>query len=166
MKIKGLNECDALNYKKLAMFIVFPTCDFKCDKENGCQLCQNAPLAHEPVLEMDIAEIYQRYENFPLTAAFVLGGLEPFDSEADVEEFVRYVRDDKNCNDDIVIYTGYTVDELTTKKQHLWNLLKLYPNIIVKVGRYKPNQHSHYDPILGVKLASDNQYGIVLGIKE
>jgi len=31
-------------------------------------------------------------------------------------------------------------------------------NIIVKFGRYRPNQEKHYDKILGVFLASDNQY--------
>ena len=33
-----------------------------------------------------------------------------------------------------------------------------YKNIIVKFGRYVPNQPAHYDEVLGVYLASDNQY--------
>ena len=39
------------------------------------------------------------------------------------------------------------------------NILKQYPNIIIKFGRFKPNQKSHYDDVLGVNLISDNQYG-------
>ena len=30
--------------------------------------------------------------------------------------------------------------------------------IIIKYGRFIPNQQKHYDEILGVYLASDNQY--------
>ena len=36
--------------------------------------------------------------------------------------------------------------------------LRAYRNIIVKFGRFVPNQQSHYDETLGVYLASDNQY--------
>jgi hypothetical protein len=66
--------------------------------------------------------------------------------------------------DDIVIYTGYTEEELTlddSGRQEVatYNWLKHYPNIYVKFGRYVPGQEPHYDEVLGVKLASDNQYG-------
>ena len=37
-------------------------------------------------------------------------------------------------------------------------VLKRFPNIIIKFGRYIPNQQPHYDEVLGVNLASDNQY--------
>ena len=40
--------------------------------------------------------------------------------------------------------------------------LELYENIIVKFGRYVPNQLPHYDNVLGIKLASDNQYAKVV----
>lgn len=33
-----------------------------------------------------------------------------------------------------------------------------WKNIIVKFGRFIPNQHPHYDEVLGINLASDNQY--------
>ena len=34
----------------------------------------------------------------------------------------------------------------------------LASNIVIKYGRYIPGQTPHYDEVLGVKLASDNQY--------
>ena len=37
--------------------------------------------------------------------------------------------------------------------------LKKYKNIIMKFGRYIPNKKKHYDPVLGVYLASNNQFG-------
>ena len=33
-----------------------------------------------------------------------------------------------------------------------------FKNIIIKYGRYIPDQEPHYDEVLGVNLASDNQY--------
>jgi hypothetical protein len=33
-----------------------------------------------------------------------------------------------------------------------------FSNIIIKFGRFRPGQEPHYDEVLGVKLASDNQY--------
>ena len=59
--------------------------------------------------------------------------------------------------DDIVIYTGYTEEEIYNKRYIMSNL-RQFPNIIIKFGRFIPNQKPHFDEILGVKLASDNQY--------
>ena len=88
----------------------------------------------------------------PITKAVVCGGLEPFDSWEDLQCFIMNFR--YHCPDDIVIYTGYKEEEIQDKLE--W--LKLYEPIIVKFGRYAPNQQPHYDEVLGVKLASDNQY--------
>ena len=61
-------------------------------------------------------------------------------------------------NDDFVIYTGYNKEE--ERPQTLIKFIKenQYKNIIIKYGRYIPNQTPHYDEVLGVNLASDNQY--------
>ena len=43
MIIKQLVDEDFVNYKKPSMFIGFPTCDWKCERECGHQgLCQNS----------------------------------------------------------------------------------------------------------------------------
>ena len=47
---------------------------------------------------------------------------------------------------------------LPIKQSSPLTILKNYDNIIIKYGRYIPNQPSRYDSILGVTLASDNQY--------
>ena len=39
----------------------------------------------------------------------------------------------------------------------LWETIKDY-GVIVKFGRFRPNQEKHYDEVLGVYLISDNQY--------
>ena len=149
MKIKGLITEDFVNYKKASMTIIFPYCTFKCGKD----YCQNSSLAKTPIIEISIDDLVNRYINNPITEAVVMQGLEPFDSWSDLKEFVKKLREYNN--DDIVIYTGYNKNEVIEKI----NELSKYTNIIVKFGRYIPNQEKHYDEVLGVYLASSNQRG-------
>lgn len=148
MKIKGLISEDFVNYKKPAMTIMFPYCTFKC----GTDYCQNSSLARESNIEIPINNLLQRYINNPITEAVIMQGLEPFDSWKDLYEFVQKLREYNN--DDIVIYTGYYKNEIL----EYVNQLSKYQNIIIKFGRYIPGQEKHFDNILGVNLASNNQY--------
>jgi hypothetical protein len=156
MLIKGFKDEDFTNYRKPAMFIIMPHCSFKCDKENNCLMCQNSHLAHEPTHNIETRDLVNRYLDNPITKAVVFGGLEPFDTIEDVEFFIGLLRDCYDCNDDIVIYTGYTEEELADNPYYNWIISR--PNIIIKYGRFRPNQTPHYDEVLGVNLASDNQY--------
>ena len=154
MIIKGLIDEDFINYKKPAMIIEFPYCTFKCDKECGQSVCQNSTLVNEPNIEIDYDKLLTRYINNPITKAIVMQGLEPFDSFSDVMNLILWLRVKYKCLDDIVIYTGYTKEEINWFIKYI----EQYENIIIKYGRYIPNQEPHLDSILGVKLSSDNQY--------
>ena len=149
MLIKGIIDEDICNYKKICMTIMFPYCDFKCGKD----LCQNSPIAKAEDIEMSYAAIVKRYLENPVSQAICFQGLEPFNSSHDlfllIEEFRKYT------DDDIVIYTGYYWSEIPSFVALLINSFK---NIIVKYGRYIPNQEPHFDEVLGVDLASDNQH--------
>ena len=72
----------------------------------------------------------------------------------DIISFIKYFRE-HGCDDDIVIYTGYYENEIKNKI----DILKQYKNIVVKFGRYVPNDTEHYDSVLGVNLANKEQYG-------
>lgn len=157
MLIKNVIDEDFINYKKPSMFIAFPYCSFKCDKEAGCSVCQNSQLTKEKNINISIDKLVDRYINNPITSAVICGGLEPLDSWEDLQAFVCCIR--YRTPDDIIIYTGYTEEEV--KDKITW--LSLYENIIVKFGRFTPNQESHYDKILGVTLASPNQYAKQIG---
>ena len=152
MIIKGLNECDIVNYKKSSMFIIFPYCTFKCDKESNGSYCQNSSLARSPNISVTLENIVYKYVNNPLTEAIVFGGLEPMDSWEDVKGLVQELR--QYTDDDIVIYTGYNRSEVQEKL----NFLQQYKNIIIKFGRFIPNDCPHFDSVLGVNLSSSNQY--------
>ena len=154
MKIKGIIFEDFVNYKKPAMTIEFPICkNFKCDKECGQQVCQNSDLVRSPTHDVPIDKIILSYLKNSITNALVCQGLEPFDSKEDLYQLIKMFR--KRTNDDIVIYTGYTEEELFFEIEFL---KRVYNNIIIKFGRFIPNQSNHYDEILGVYLASSNQY--------
>ena len=149
--LKGIIDEDFVNYKVPSMTLMFPYCSFKC----GDDLCQNASLINNKKINISVQSIYIRYINNPISRAIVLQGLEPFDSWKDVNNLLFYFRIHASCFDDIVIYTGYNKDEILDKVNYI---KKMYSNIIIKYGRYIPDQEPHYDEILGVKLASDNQY--------
>ena len=152
MKLKGLNDYDICNYKLPSMFLIFPTCSFKCDKECGRAICQNSALANESEIEIDFLKIIHRYLENPLTQAIVCGGLEPFDSWPELYSFCSVFRG--FSSDPIVIYTGYKEEEISYEIK----LLSQLPNIIIKFGRFIPNSLHIFDALLGVELASNNQY--------
>lgn len=137
------------------MFIIFPKCSFKCDKEANCEICQNSHLAKEPIINYSVDKIVERYKTNPITKAVVCGGLEPFDTLDDLTNLISTIR--HASDDDIVIYTGYKEEEIFPVVE---NLISKYKNIIIKYGRYIPNQESKYDKILGITLASNNQYAV------
>ena len=151
--IKGIIDEDFVNYKKPSMVIEFPYCSFKCDKECGMQVCQNSTLATSCNITIKLDNIVQHYINNDITQAIIFQGLEPFDSMQEMLCLIRIFR--QYTQDDIVIYTGYYKQEI---EKIVFYLSQTYNNIIIKFGRYIPNKNKRYDNILGVELASDNQY--------
>ncbi len=160
MRVVEIKDEDCINYKKISMFIALPFCNGKCYKELGldCSICQNDALRNSPILNINDDKIIERYLLNPLTSAIVFGGLEPFDSFNELDEFIEKFRTKFLIEDDIVIYTGYKLEEIKDKLE----ILKKYKNIIIKVGRYIPNSKKVFDKTLGVTLASDNQYSFKL----
>ena len=152
MVVKGIIDEDFINYKKPSMTIEFPYCSFKCDKECGQQVCQNSALVNEPNISISVYKIIDRYLNNPITKAVVCQGLEPFDSKDDLYVFIDRFR--RRTDDPIIIYTGYTEEELKNELP----ILEQFGNIIIKFGRFIPNSLHKFDDILGVELASNNQY--------
>lgn len=160
MKVKNIIFEDFVNYKKPSMFIGMPSCTFKCDKEAGCQVCQNSDLANSPTIEINNDEIIKRYLNNPITEAIVLGGLESFDTFEELYNFIKIFRE--KSNDDIVIYTGYYPDEIEDKIKELYS----FKNIYIKFGRFIPNSQKIYDNILGIELSSNNQFTLPINKME
>lgn len=154
MWLKGITDEDFVNYKVPSMFIATARCDFKCDRDCGKPVCQNAELAQVDPIHTDDDYLIRRYLKNKISKAVVFGGLEPFDQWQELFPFIQKLRMQYGCTDPVVIYTGYREDEIDGMLRFLMSL----PNIIVKFGRFVPDQEPHMDEVLGVKLASDNQY--------
>lgn len=168
--VKDIIDEDFTNYKKPAMFIATTKCSFKCEKEDCNVQCHNSKIVLQPTIYIDCKKLIDRYVNNPITQSVVIGGLEPFDTFDELIYFVNEFR--KVSSDDIVIYTGYTEEEIMSLKHYglncFKNLLefnKLNSNgdlnankLIIKYGRFRASGDKIYDEILGVELASSNQY--------
>ena len=61
MLIKGILNGDLINYKKPAMVIEFPFCDFKCERECGEQMCQNSALTTAANIDLSTNKIIWKY---------------------------------------------------------------------------------------------------------
>lgn len=146
MKVKNIIEEDFVNSKYISMLIATTQCAGKCVD------CQNEHLKNSPTFEIPDEILIQRYLNNPVTEAICFGGLEPFDTFKEIENFIYKFR--QISNDLIIIYSGYYPIEIIDQLQEL----SQYNNIIVKFGRYIPNDKVRHDEILGITLASSNQF--------
>ncbi len=160
MRLKNIIDEDFVNYKKPSMFIATCFCDWKCCTEQGLNIsvCQNSVTAQQKTIDIPADEIFRRYVNNPISQAVVFGGLEPIKQFDEVVEVISMFRGSNNY-DTFVIYTGYDLNEISHKCEYL---KKNFSNIILKTGRYFPNNKPHFDNVLGINLISDNQKGIVL----
>lgn len=149
MLLSGFEEENFANYYKPSMTIGFPSCDFKCGR-----WCQNYALKDSKRVCIDDTKLVDRYLSNPLTSAIVCAGLDPMDSFDMLLHLVETFR--RQTNDDIVIYTGYNEEEVTDETA----CLSRFKNIIVKYGRYVPDDEGTFDDVLGVRLASQNQYAV------
>lgn len=156
IEIINLIDVDFINYKVPSMYIGFPKCDFKCDRECGQSVCQNSDLANLDTVHICIDSIVERYIDNKISKAIVLAGLEPFDTFTDMLMLISKLRE--YTQDNIVIYTGYYKNEIIDKIDDLVQ----YPNIVIKFGRYIPQSKECHNDILGIKLASSNQWAEII----
>lgn len=156
MIVKTIVDEDFVNYKVPSMYIGTAYCDGKCCREAGIPLsvCQNDAWRGSATIAMDDDNIIQRYLSNDITKALCFAGLEPFEQFDELLCLVSKLRTEYHCNDTVVIYTGYNSTEIMSEV----DTLKKFENIVIKFGRYVPNQSKHFDEVLGVYLASDNQY--------
>lgn len=160
MIIRTIVDEDFINYKQPSMYIGTAYCNGKCCREAGIPMsvCQNDEWRKTATVEMADNDIIKRYLANDITSAICFAGLEPFEQFNEMFNLILELRSDYNCNDTVVIYTGYNKEEIINEVE----ALKTLSNIIIKFGRFIPNQTKHYDEILGVYLASDNQYAEVI----
>lgn len=161
MHIKEIVDENFQDYNKASMFIGMGHCDWKCCHEANIPIsvCQNSLWGIKPEIWINDDKIVERYLGNPITSAIVFGGLEPLMQEQELFDFMRYFRG--YSDDDLCVYTGYYPIEIRNFVEKIRE--ERLVNVIIKFGRYIPNHQPHFDEVLGVKLASDNQYGMRIG---
>ena len=148
---------DITDYLKTSLLLVTPKCSGKCGEK-----CQNYFLIKNATTKQyAVSSIVNLYNNLTTHNAVVFAGLEPFDTFNDTQILVdAFLQNDKPI--DIVIYTGYYQQSITDKVnvllQKLIKTKSTNKTIIIKFGPYIAENRSYYSNILGIKLATDNQY--------
>lgn len=163
-RLVDIKTDDISDYKHTAMLLVFPNCLGKCKN------CQNSKLQKRNKFNdifVTAESIINYYNRLKTHSAIVCAGLEPFDSFYDLKDiFECFVDSAKKPENDFVIYTGYYYDEIKENVDELHDYLKRnnknsLKRLIIKFGRYdetQPNRKGDVNPILGVTLATCNQY--------
>jgi hypothetical protein len=156
MRVKNIVYEDFVNYKKPSMFIGTISCGGKCciEAQNPISFSKNDVWRQPPHVEIGEDTLIKRYLENPLTQAIVFGGLEPLEQYGELICFISTLRNKYNCHDDVVIYTGYNKSEINYEIERL----KKFDNIVIKFGRFIPDKPHRFSDVLGVELASDNQY--------
>lgn len=156
MIVRTIVDEDFVQYKEPCMYIATAFCNGKCCKETGIPLsvCLNDAWRGTATIAMVDEGIIERYLSNSITTTICFAGLEPFEQFDQVYNFIEKLRKDYNCNDTVLIYTGYNKEEIAERIEKL----KDFDNIIIKFGRFVPDNPGRFDDVLGVHLASDNQY--------
>ena len=156
MIIRTIVDEDFVQYKEPCMYIATAFCNGKCCKEAGIPLsvCLNDAWRGTATIAMVDEGIIERYLSNSITTTICFAGLEPFEQFDQVYSFIEKLRKDYNCDDTVLIYTGYNKEEIAERIEKL----KDFDNIIIKFGRFVPDNPGRFDDVLGVRLASDNQY--------
>lgn len=146
------------DYRKTGLLVAFPRCTFKCCHEQGLptSVCQNHGLCAEKLVDISPDAIVERYDA-NIHHALICGGLEPIDDIGDLLTLIHTFR--KKYKDDIVIFTGYNLDEIPNG---ILAVLRSYGDVYLKFGRYVAGDEPKYDEVLGITLISSNQYGVKL----
>ena len=160
MRVRKLLTERFQDYKVPSMYLAACFCDWKCCPDKP-YVCQNNPVTKLPVTDIPDDEILDAYLADPITEAIVIAGLEPLLQVREVASLIRRAVE-RDVRTTFVIYTGYTKDE--AKYIGFFDELKATGfgsgvDVIMKYGRYIPDRQPHFDEVLGVDLASDNQYG-------
>lgn len=159
MRVNTIVDEDFVNYKKPSMFIGTISCGGKCCIEGGfpMSVCQNDGWRGSAPINIHDNIIIERYLRNDISQAFVFGGLEPMEQVDELFDFIDMLRNRYGRDDDVVIYTGYNREEISGIVDRL---ASRFNNVIIKFGRYIPNMKSRFDEVLGVELASENQYAV------
>lgn len=142
------------DYKDSAILFSAIDCDWKCCREYGQSICQNQKMHGQREVILPFSRVLETICN-SYTDAVIFGGLEPMLQADELVQCIEYLRQ-QGMSRPIIIYTGYYPHEINTD-----TLIRLANcHVIMKFGRYDPSYEPKFDDILGITLASGNQFSV------
>lgn len=120
------------------------------DCHNRCPGCFHQDRFNLPIYEEDSKYIIAKVLENPFTQGIVLGGFEWTEQYAELLAIIEEARKNKL---EVILYTHYTIESISTKYSELLN----YKGLYIKCGEYDINLLSSTYSSYGVPLASTNQ---------
>ena len=122
-----------------------------------CPGCFHQDRFDMPIIEEDSRVIIRKVLDNPFNRGIVLGGYEWTEQ---YEELLSLIEGARSVNLDVILYTHYTIEDISTKYSELLQ----YKGIYIKCGEYDNTKLSADHTSYGVLLASTNQIIYKIGV--
>jgi len=117
----------------------------------GCKGCFNQTLKGEPNKCSYIPDLLDQVQENPFNDGIILAGLE---WSQQPRELVAILKEAKNRNLPVIVYTGYNIDTFVKRVPRI----EEFPDVLIKYGAYNEKQLVLDHVEHGVRLASANQH--------
>lgn len=115
-----------------------------------CPDCFHQDRFNIPILQEEASDIIKKVKEDNFTNGIVLGG---FEWTEQYEELLAIIEEATRAGLEIILYTHYTIEELSTRYPELLKYKQMY----VKCGEYDDTKIDPLYTSYGVHLASTNQ---------
>lgn len=120
------------------------------DCHHHCPDCFHQDRFDIPIYEEDSKDIIDKILENPFNQGIVLGG---FEWTEQYDELLALIEEAEKNNLEVILYTHYTIEDISTKYSELLN----HKGIYIKCGEYDNTRLSPTYTSYGVPLASTNQ---------
>lgn len=120
------------------------------DCHNHCPDCFHQDRFDIPIYEDDSVDLIAIVKENPFSQGIVLGG---FEWTEQYDECLDIIEKAELAGLEVILYTHYTIEDISTKYSELLNHKGLY----IKCGEYDNTKLSQNHTSYGVPLASTNQ---------
>lgn len=124
---------------------------------NHCPGCFHQDRFDTPVYRETIGDIIEHIRSYTFCDGIVLGG---FEWTEQYDEMIALIEAAIAFRLEVILYTHYTIEEISTKYSKLLN----YKGIYIKCGEYDVTKLSSNHSSYGVPLVSTNQKIYKVGV--
>lgn len=122
-----------------------------------CEGCFHQDRFDLPIVEEDSQDIIDKIKEDPFSRGIIFGG---FEWTEQYDELLCLISESISAGLEVIVYTHYTVDQISTSYPELLN----HKGIYIKCGEYDIHKVSATYSSYGVPLASTNQVIYKVGV--